>query len=213
MGQIKNIKLHIVTDIKVNTLCGSTKMIIPKKNRVAIYENLFKDGVMVAIKDFNLAKHSELEKVKNLEVIKAMQSLKSRGYVRENFAWRHYYWYLTNEGIQYLRDFLHLPPEIVPATLRKATKSSDSRPYNQRDQRGGPGGPPRDRDGGDRDAYRREGGGGDARMDKGGAGENFKPEFRGGMGGIGRGRGGGPPSGGFGAPPPSNAGGFGAPPS
>merc|ERR1712002_740137 len=24
-----------------------------------------------------------------------MQSLKSRGYVRENFAWRHYYWYLT----------------------------------------------------------------------------------------------------------------------
>merc|ERR1739848_675301 len=118
MGQIKNIKLHIVTDIKVNPL--TTKMIIPKKNRVAIYENLFKDGVMVAIKDFNLAKHSE--KVKNLEVIKAMLSLKSRGYVRENFAWRHYYWYLTNEGIQYLRDFLHLPPEIVPATLRKATK-------------------------------------------------------------------------------------------
>merc|ERR1712168_733531 len=105
-----------------------------------------------------------------------MQSLKSRGYVRENFAWRHFYWYLTNEGIQYLRDYLHLPPEIVPATLRKATKPGGDRPY--RDQRG-PGGPPRDRDGGD----------------------NFKPEFRGGMGGIGRGRGG-PPSGGFGAPPP-----------
>merc|ERR1712235_43609 len=143
----------------------------------------FKDGVMVAIKDFNLKKHNELEKVRNLEVIKAMQSLKSRGYVRENFAWRHYYWYLTNEGIQYLRDFLHLPPEIVPATLRKATKPSESRSFSQRDQRGGPGGPPRDRDGGDRDAYRREGG-----------------------------RGGPPSSGGFGAPPPANAGGFGAPP-
>ena len=26
------------------------------------------------------------------------QSLKSRGYVSENFAWRHYYWFLTNEG-------------------------------------------------------------------------------------------------------------------
>merc|ERR1712168_1143420 len=123
MGQIKNIKLHIVTDIKGNN--SYNKMIIPKKNRVAIYESLFKDGVMVAIKDFNLAKHSELEKVRNLEVIKAMQSLKSRGYVRENFAWRHYYWYSTNEGIQYLRDFLHLPPEIVPATLRKATKPSE----------------------------------------------------------------------------------------
>merc|ERR1712133_70837 len=210
MGQIKNIKLHIVTDIKAQPL--QTKMIIPKKNRVAIYESLFKDGVMVAIKDFILKKHNELEKVRNLEVIKAMQSLKSRGYVRENFAWRHYYWYLTNEGIQYLRDFLHLPPEIVPATLRKATKPSEGR-YNARDQRGAPGGPPRgDRDGGDRDNYRREGGSGDARMDKGGAGDNFKPEFRGGMGGIGRGRGGPPASGGFGAPPPASTGGFGAPP-
>merc|ERR1719447_1029296 len=110
--------------------------------------------------------------------------MKSRGYVRENFAWRHYYWYLTNEGIEYLRDYLHLPPEIVPATLRKAVK---------------PAGESRFRD--HRDSYRREGG--DARMDKGGAGDNFKPEFRGGMGGIGRGRGGPPSSGGFGAPPPS----------
>merc|ERR1711962_338440 len=209
MGQIKNIKLHIVTDILRGDIT-IIKMIIPKKNRVAIYESLFKDGVMVAIKDFNLKKHNELEKVRNLEVIKAMQSLKSRGYVREKFAWRHYYWYLTNEGIQYLRDFLHLPPEIVPATLRKATKPSEGR--FQRDQRDQRGGPPRDRDSGDRDAYRREGASGDARMDKGGAGDNFKPEFRGGMGGIGRGRGGPPASGGFGAPPPASTGGFGAPP-
>merc|ERR1712243_172093 len=211
MGQIKNIKLHIVTDIKGS---ATDTMIIPKKNRVAIYENLFKDGVMVAIKDYNLPKHGELEKVKNLEVIKAMLSLKSRGYVRENFAWRHYYWYLTNEGIQYLRDYLHLPPEIVPATLRKAAKPNDqSRPSWNKDQRGGQGGGgPRGGDGGgDRDAYRREGGGGGPPVDKGGAGDNFKPEFRGGMGGIGRGRGG-PPSGGFGAPPPTNTGGFGAPP-
>merc|ERR1712036_4065 len=209
MGQIKNIKLHIVTDIKVN-LSRNINMIIPKRNRVAIYENLFKDGVMVAIKDFNLPKHNELEKVRNLEVIKAMTSLKSRGYVRENFAWRHYYWYLTNEGIQYLRDYLHLPPEIVPATLRKAAKPNEGRSWN-RDQRGGPGGPPRGGDGGDRDSYRREGRDGGS-YDKGGAGDNFKPEFRGGMG---RGRGGGgfgaPQSGGFGAPPSQNTGGFGAP--
>merc|ERR1719402_2046948 len=46
-------------------------------------------------------------------------------------------------------------------------------------------------------------GSGGARLDKGGAGDNFKPEFRGGMGGIGRGRGGPPDGGGFGAPPPS----------
>lgn len=57
-----------------------------------------------------------------------LQSLKSCGYVKEQFAWRHYYWYLTNEGIQYLRDFLHLPPEIVPATLRRQTRPETARP-------------------------------------------------------------------------------------
>jgi small subunit ribosomal protein S10e len=51
-----------------------------------------------------------------------VQSLKSKGFVREQFAWRNYYWYLTNEGIQYLRDFLHLPAEIVPATLKRQTR-------------------------------------------------------------------------------------------
>ena len=60
------------------------------------------DGVIVAKKDFNAPKHSELE-VPNLMVIKAMQSLKSRGYVHEQFAWRHFYWSLTNEGIEYIR--------------------------------------------------------------------------------------------------------------
>merc|ERR1712215_456568 len=192
MGQMKNIKLHIVTDIKESPLLN---MIIPKKNRVAIYESLFKDGVMVAIKDFNLKKHNELEKVRNLEVIKAMQSLKSRGYVRENFAWRHYYWYLTNEGIQYLRDFLHLPPEIVPATLRKATKAPEAPKPWQRggdDRRGGMG-----RGDVDRDSYRRGGPPRDDGEMKGGAGSDFKPDFRGGYGGIGRGEGFG---GGFGAP-------------
>ena len=32
------------------------------------------------------------------QVIKALTSLKSKGYVKEQFAWRHFYWYLTNEG-------------------------------------------------------------------------------------------------------------------
>nr|XP_054512454.1 40S ribosomal protein S10-like [Pan troglodytes] len=97
-------------------------MLMPKKNWIAIYELLFKEGVMVAKKDVHMPKHPELayKNVPNLHVMKAMQSLKSRGYVKEQFAWRHFYWYLTNEGIQYLLDYLHLPPEIVPATLRRS---------------------------------------------------------------------------------------------
>lgn len=97
-------------------------MLIPKKNRKLIYETIFKEGVLVAKKDFNAPAHDEIESVPNLQVIKAMQvsitsnlatkkkafviflnfkfkSLKSRGYVKEQFSWQHYYWYLTNEGI------------------------------------------------------------------------------------------------------------------
>ncbi|XP_058139930.1 small ribosomal subunit protein eS10-like [Dasypus novemcinctus] len=95
-------------------------MLMPKKNRTAIYELLFKDGVRVAKKVVHMPKHPELvdKNVPNLHIMKAMQSLKSPGYVKEQFAWRHFYWYLTNEGIQYLHDYFHLSPEIMPATLR-----------------------------------------------------------------------------------------------
>lgn len=96
---------------------------MPLRELRAIYEVLFRDGVMVAKKDKRpQAKHAEVEGVSNLQVIRAMGSLKSRGYVKETFAWRHFYWYLTNEGIVYLRDFLRLPPEIVPASLQRIRK-------------------------------------------------------------------------------------------
>jgi len=153
-------------------------MLMPKKNRVAIYEHLFKEGVMVAEKDFHAPKHPELESIPNLQVIKALTSLKSRGYVKEQFAWRHYYWYLTNEGIQYLRDFLHLPPEIVPSTLKRQAPR-EARPRAAAAPRPGAGDKPE----GDRAAYRRapgEAAGGD----KGAAaGPGSAPmEFRGGFG-------------------------------
>lgn len=46
---------------------------MPKKNRVAVYEYLFKEGVMVAKKDFHAPKHQDLENVPNLHVIKTLQ--------------------------------------------------------------------------------------------------------------------------------------------
>merc|ERR1712073_129902 len=155
---------------------GSSKikiMLMPKKNRVAIYEHLFKEGVMVAEKNFNAPKHPELEAVPNLQVIKALTSLKSRGYVKEQFAWRHHYWSLTNEGIQYLRDYLHLPPEIVPATLKRQAPR-ETRPRSSAAPRAGAGVAKE----ADREAYRKAG------DDKAGAaGPGSAPmEFRGGFG-------------------------------
>ncbi|XP_027872597.1 plectin-like isoform X24 [Xiphophorus couchianus] len=98
-------------------------MLMPMHELKAIYEVLFRDGVMVAKKDKRpQIKHPEVRDVTNLQVIRAMGSLKSRGYVRETFAWRHFYWYLTNDGIVYLRDYLHLPAEIIPASLQRVRK-------------------------------------------------------------------------------------------
>ncbi|ELW69576.1 40S ribosomal protein S10 [Tupaia chinensis] len=92
---------------------------MPKKNQIAIYELLFKEGVMVARKYIHMPKHPELGG-KNVPSLHAMQSFKSQGYMKGQFAWRHFYWYLTNEGIQYQRNYLHLPPKTVPATLRRS---------------------------------------------------------------------------------------------
>jgi small subunit ribosomal protein S10e len=50
----------------------------------------FPEGVLVAKKDFNAPKHAELD-VKNLHVIKACQSLTSRGYLTTQFSWQYYY--------------------------------------------------------------------------------------------------------------------------
>ena len=93
---------------------------------------VFVEGVCYAKKDYNLAKHPEID-VPNLQVIKLMQSFKSKEYVRETFAWMHYYWYLTNDGIEFLRNYLNLPSEIVPATLKKQAKPAGR-------SLGGPGG-------------------------------------------------------------------------
>jgi hypothetical protein len=65
-------------------------MIIPKADRRTIYENLFKEGVLVAKKDFNAPKHQDLD-VKNLFVIKACQSLTSKGFLTTHFSWQYYY--------------------------------------------------------------------------------------------------------------------------
>ncbi len=128
--------------------------------------------MLYAKKDPNLPKHPEID-VPNLHVLKLMQSFKSKEFVTENFAWRHHYYFLTNEGIEYLREYLSLPAEIVPATLKKAARPAAPA--------GGPG---------ERDA-RRGGYGGDRGDRKEGAAPGgYAPRFQGG-GGYGRGA---PPS-------------------
>ena len=88
---------------------------------------------MCAKKDFNLPKHPEIE-ASNLEVIKLMTSLTSRDLVSSRFAWNHYYWFLTDEGIEYLREYLHLPADMVPNTLKKAAATRPPAPPGRGDR-------------------------------------------------------------------------------
>lgn len=53
-------------------------MLIPKANRKAIYQHLFKEGVIVADKDTNAPKHMELTDIPNLQVIMACK-VRARG--------------------------------------------------------------------------------------------------------------------------------------
>ncbi|KAG8213442.1 40S ribosomal protein S10 [Butyriboletus roseoflavus] len=170
-------------------------MLISKQNKRLIYENLFKgsanlivvlpytahvyrhlhdvytnvdiEGVLVAKKDYNAPKHEELE-VPNLEVIKAMQSLTSKGLVKTQFSWQWYYYVLTPEGVEYLREWLHLPNEIVPATHKRAARPP--RPATVRPGESAAPRPPR----GDQEGYRRK---------EGGTPGDFKASFA----GVGRG--------------------------
>ena len=113
--------------------------------------------MIVAKKDFNLPKHPDVECASNLEVIKLMTSLTSRELVSCRFSWKHYYWFLNDDGIEYLREYLHLPADLIPNTLKKAAATRPPAPGGRPDG-GERRGPPRF-GGGDREGYR--GGGGD----------------------------------------------------
>ena len=83
-----------------------------------------------------------------------MKSLESRGYVRITFNWQYNYCYLTDEGIAYLREYLALPAEIVPATHKKQASRPDMRDREDEKMAGRPA-----FRGGDREYRGREGGG------------------------------------------------------
>ena len=97
----------------------------------------------------------------------------------ESFSWQWYYWYLTDEGIEYLRDYLHLPADAVPNTLKKTARMPGVR------EGAAPERAPRAEGG----AGRGGGGYGDKKAG-GGAPDGSRPSFQGGAGGA--------PAGGFG---------------
>jgi len=140
-------------------------MFIPKANRIAVFKYLFSEGVIVVKEDTVSNKHPHIEGPTNLEVLMLVRSLRSRGYVKMTYNWLYYYCYLTDAGITYLRQYLALPEDVVPATHKKPV----GRPEREEERFGG--------DRGDR---------GEGRRAFRGDGDR---EYRGRSGGFGRGGG------------------------
>ena len=76
-----------------------------------------------------------LGKIPNIQVIKLMQSLKTREFVKETFNWQIYYWTITEKGVTYLREYLHLGETVVPMTW-KPPRQSFEKPDERRREGG-----------------------------------------------------------------------------
>lgn len=119
-----------------DTCPGMKFSLIPRKNRRAIFEYLFREGVIVVEKNPKLMEHPDLKNIPNLHVMMSLRSLKSHNFVTETFNWQHHYYVLTNEGIEHLRDILHLPSHVQPDTHTRKAKPMGARREERRGEEG-----------------------------------------------------------------------------
>merc|ERR1719487_3028243 len=93
-------------------------VLISRKEKRLIMQNLFKEGVMVVEKNPRKGNHDELA-ILNLKVFMLCRSLESKGYLMSKFNWQWNYYFLLDEGIEYLREVLGLPATAQPDTWTK----------------------------------------------------------------------------------------------
>jgi len=97
-------------------------VLVSRKNKKTVLEYLFKEGVIAIQKDGFKEKHDDID-VPNLHCMMVMKSLASRDLVKMTFNWQWFYYILTDEGIEYLREALYLPAQVLPATLTKQART------------------------------------------------------------------------------------------
>ena len=91
-------------------------VLVPLKEKVKLYTYFLSEGVFACKKD-NTTNHSYLQ-IPNLHCFLVMRSLVSRGMATEIFSWQWHYYFLTKKGVEYLREYLGLPANIVPKTYK-----------------------------------------------------------------------------------------------
>ena len=87
-------------------------VLVPLKEKVKLYTFFLKEGVFACRKD-NTTNNENLQ-IPNLHCFLIMRSLVSRGMATEIFSWQWHYYFLTKKGVDYLREYLGLPANIVP---------------------------------------------------------------------------------------------------
>ena len=114
--------------------------IVPKKNRDDIYRYLFTEGVLCCEKNRLNNWSGELGGKKFTvpchQVMLLMRSFKSKKLIKEQFAWRHFYWFLNDDGVNHLRKYLHLAETVVPNTQKKLKEGAE-REFERRPAREG----------------------------------------------------------------------------
>ena len=91
-------------------------VLVPLKDKVKLYTYFLKEGVFACKKD-NTSNNPTLN-IPNLHCFLVMRSLVSRKMATEIFSWQWHYYFLTKQGVEYLREYLGLPANIVPNTYK-----------------------------------------------------------------------------------------------
>ena len=91
-------------------------VLVNLKDKVKLYTYFLKEGVFACKKD-NTSNNPTLN-IPNLHCFLVMRSLVSRKMATEIFSWQWHYYFLTKQGVDYLREYLGLPANIVPNTYK-----------------------------------------------------------------------------------------------
>ena len=108
-------------------------VLVPAKDKVKIYTYFLQEGVFACKKD-NTSKNETLD-IPNLHCFLVMRSLISRKFATEIFSWQWHYYFLTPEGIKYLREYLGLPGSVIPNTYKVNTENNEEE--NKEGEEGG----------------------------------------------------------------------------
>ena len=92
-------------------------VLVTKKQIREVYAYLLDEGVLVVKKDIHAPRHIVFD-IPNTNVMNIMKTLKSKHYVTEVFCWNWHYYTVTDEGIEFLKNYLGAPSHTLPKSRK-----------------------------------------------------------------------------------------------